>query len=377
MNDLQRWMEKNNVNVNPITEDNDPVVPNLHKESIVQSGQPHITTYDNNTEPVEIVEPTEIVQSTKIVNNAPIAQQIGALGLNDSEIKSHPEMVNCHYKRNAKREIIRPNAFTTVVMEQLKNNDGVHSMGHNIRVMQENGKLTEASIVGPNYLVIINKDLHEQCEAIRARTGLNWVHDKLFFDGKRYRNVYRTEDSGIALEKVGDTAHIMFTETNSYDGSSPAGFRIDFMVLSCLNGMVSPRYGMGTNFRHSLNSINWKEEIQRSALMLTGQRVQDKLYGFSQAIDRLYTPINMENLNVFRNKYIPKLNSLRYGEILTKFHKEEGVTAWDLCQAGTDTFWHRNKRNSVVKKADFDNNGYFVDGMLDYGRENLQIAQLN
>ena len=83
----------------------------------------------------------------------------------------------------------------------------------------------------------------------------------------------------------------------------------------------------------------------------------------------------MEELNAIRNVYIPKLNSLRYGEILTRFHKTEGETAWDLCQAGTDTLWHRNKRNAKVTKADFDNNGYFVDGMLEYGNNAQHIVQ--
>tara|TARA_R100001086_G_scaffold229836_1_gene149855 strand:+ start:1500 stop:2558 length:1059 start_codon:yes stop_codon:yes gene_type:complete len=325
----------------------DGAVPDLRETTLI-SGNPIVHNHTETIEPEIVSEPETIVQS----------------------ISDYTRLVNSYNVGNGQQH----DAFAPIEKQQLQNNDGALSMGHNIRILQD-GKFVEVGVVTGNYLAISNEDLHQHCEQIRMQTGLAWTFDKMMFNGKHFKCVYRTESLGIPLENLGDTAHIMFTEMNSYDGSSPAGFRIDFMVLSCLNGMVSPTYGFGTTFRHTLQNVNWRSEIDRSTQMVIGDGMQNRLKTFATHVDKLNTRINMDELNTIRNVHIPKLNSLRYGEILTRFHKTEGETAWDLCQAGTDTLWHRNKRNAKVTKADFDNNGYFVDGMLEYGKNAQHIVQ--
>ena len=71
----------------------------------------------------------------------------------------------------------------------------------------------------------------------------------------------------------------------------------------------------------------------------------------------------MGKLADIRQNHIKKLPNLRYGEILTKYHEENGSGMWDLMQAGTNSLWHREKMTS----ADFNNNALFVDGLLEYG----------
>jgi len=252
--------------------------------------------------------------------------------------------------------------FTKIEIKRLYNNDGYSSNSKNIRVERTNGEYLEAGTVGPNYLLIPNQEVHDICSEIRTESGMDWNHNRIFFDGKKYRNVYRTESLQKTLDN-GDVAYLTFTEMNSYDGSGPAGFRVDFMILVCKNGMVSPKYGWDSKFRHSVANGDWQEQIRAGAMALTGQKSELKLNTFVEACNRLHNPLSMENLSEIRKLYIPKLPNLRYGEILTEYHAKEGSTMWDLMQAGTSTLWHRDK----MTNADFTNNSVFVDGLLKYG----------
>jgi len=259
--------------------------------------------------------------------------------------------------------------YAEIEIKTLKNDDGYLSNKRNIRVkpINQSGYL-EAGVVGPNYLLIKNSKVSEVCSEIRANTGMQWEHDRIFFDGKRFRNVYRTQQFSKELAS-GDIAYLMFTEQNSFDGSMTAGFRVDFMILSCLNGMVSPKYGWDVNFRHTLGSVqDWETEIINGAQSLTGHRAEHRLKAFAEACDTLNTRLDMDMLSDIRKQHIPKLPPLRYGEILTKFHNTGGTTVWDLMQAGTNTIWHRPQREQKVTNADFTNNGVFVDGLLKYGK---------
>ena len=245
----------------------------------------------------------------------------------------------------------------------LFNLDGYPSKKSNVKVERSPDEFLEAGIVGDNYLLVKNREVSDVCTEIRNESGMNWEHDRIFFDGKRFRNVYKTRQFSKELSN-GDVAFLMFTEMNSYDGSTKAGFRIDFMILVCQNGMVSPKYGWDSRFRHSLGNVNWQEQIRAGALALTGQRKDIKMEQFAEACNTLHNPLDMSKLASIRQNHIHKLPNLRYGEIMTKYHDEDGSSIWDLMQAGTSTLWHRDK----MTNADFNNNALFVDGLLDFGK---------
>ena len=253
--------------------------------------------------------------------------------------------------------------YCRIQIDTLHNHDGFSSKGRNVKVERSPDEFLEAGIVGDNYLLVKNREVSDVCTEIRNESGMNWEHDRIFFDGKRFRNVYKTRQFSKELSN-GDVAFLMFTEMNSYDGSTKAGFRIDFMILVCQNGMVSPKYGWDSRFRHSLGNVNWQEQIRAGALALTGQRKDIKMEQFAEACNTLHNPLDMSKLASIRQNHIHKLPNLRYGEIMTKYHDEGGSSIWDLMQAGTSTLWHRDK----MTNADFNNNALFVDGLLDFGK---------
>ena len=198
---------------------------------------------------------------------------------------------------------IKFDPFARIEIQQLINDDGFQSQARNVKVYNNDGKGVEAGVVGQNYLLIKNQEVHDKCSEIRLESGMEWEHDKIFFDGKRYRNVYKTQSLARTLD-TGDVAFLMVTELNSYDGSTTAGFRVDFMILVCQNGMISPRYGWDSRFRHSLQNVNWQNEIKAGALALTGNLAQTRLDRFAENCNALQNPLNMDNLSEIRKVYI-------------------------------------------------------------------------
>ena len=158
----------------------------------------------------------------------------------------------------------------------------------------------------------------------------------------------------------------MMTEQNSYDKSLSAGMRWDFIILACLNGMTSARYGWGYKFRHSMGNVDWQNEVIRAGQILKNQ-AHGRLTGFANACAKLNTPLDIERLREVRQEAIPKLPPLRFGQIADRYFKDGGQTTWDFMNAGTATLWHKDK----MTVGDFTNNERFVDGLLDYAGKTL------
>jgi hypothetical protein len=83
------------------------------------------------------------------------------------------------------------------------------------------------------------------------------------------------------------------------------------------------------------------------------------------ACNRLNQPLDIVELASMRKNAIAKLPTQRFGATVDRYFEQSGSTMWDFMQAGTYTLWHKDK----MTIADFNNNGQFVDGLLDYAAE--------
>ena len=200
--------------------------------------------------------------------------------------------------------------FCEIDVLPLENADGFQSGARNVRVKRDTGQYLEAGIVSPKYLLIKNKSINDKCNIIRDESGLDWEHDRIFFDGKRYKNVFRTQSIQRELNN-GDVAYLIFTEINSYDQSSPAGWRIDFMIQVCKNGMLSARHGIGKSFAHTMSNVDWQQEIMTATATLRGEGLIRRLDSFANACGKLQAPLTMEALTDIRKNHINKLPALR------------------------------------------------------------------
>ena len=251
--------------------------------------------------------------------------------------------------------------YARIEKQELYNADSFQSRAYNVKVEDTKGDMIEAGIVGAEYLLVPNAELHEIGQEIRNGTDHDWKHEKTFFNGKQYRNVYTVDTMAIEIPEVGDTVKLMMIEQNSYDKSLSAGLRFEFMVLSCLNGMTSKRHGWGYTFRHNQGNVNWPDEVARAGQILRNQSA-GRLSSFAQACGQLHVKLDLPKLEQIREHAIPKLPPLRFGQILDRYFEGESDTAWDFMQAGTANLWHKDK----MTVGDFTNNEKFVDGLLEF-----------
>ena len=266
--------------------------------------------------------------------------------------------------------------FTEIQKLPLQTQYGGLSKAHSIRMMCK-GKDTEMGIVKENYLCISNKEISEVGFEIRRASGMRWELQKVFFDGKVFRETWLCTDRGLQSEVpvVGDIVGLVMEIVNSYDSSTKAGILCYFMRLACENGMRSKTHKFGYEFRHTLNNeLDWQSEINQSVIQLTGNNPQYMLNQFSEACGKLQKPIDFHELKLLseNNAYLGKLPTQQYGQIVknmlvSKEYPQSGneFTAWDLLNSGTEILWHQKK----ITQGAIKNNALVVDGLLQYGKD--------
>ncbi len=312
----------------------------------------------------------------KTMNNIQIVPNNNISGLVKVESMDQPIIVNSF--DNA----LDP--FTEIQKLPLQTQYGGLSKAHSIRLMLR-GKDTEMGIVKENYLCVSNKEISEVGSEIRTASGMQWELQKVFFDGKVFRETWLCKDGGLqsTVPQVGDVVGLVMEVINSYDSSTKAGILCYFMRLVCLNGMRSKTHQFGYSFRHTLNNeLDWQSEINQSVLQLTGNNPQYMLNQFSEACGKLQKPIDFQELKLLseNNAYLGKLPTQQYGQIVknmlvSKEYPQSGTefTAWDLLNSGTQILWHQKK----ITQGAIKNNALVVDGLLQYGKDTYDEPFVN
>jgi hypothetical protein len=223
----------------------------------------------------------------------------------------------------------------------------------------------EVGIVKDNYLLIENQKISEIGRNIMADSGIDFQPDKMFFNGKQFREIYVAKDAGLEVQvpRVGDLIGLVCEIQNSYDSSIKAGINIYFQRLVCENGMLSKAFGFGHTFWHTKNNVNWANEISRATQVLRNQS-GSRLQSFAEACGRLQKPIELQDIANIRENYLPKLPTQQFGQMIDKYLTDKDYSAWGLLNAGTNVLWHSNK----LTTQSFKNNSLVVDGMLEYGK---------
>ena len=223
----------------------------------------------------------------------------------------------------------------------------------------------EVGIVKDNYLLIENQKISEIGQNIMADSGIDFQPDKMFFNGKQFREIYVAKDAGLEVQvpRVGDLIGLVCEIQNSYDSSIKAGINIYFQRLVCENGMLSKAFGFGHTFWHTKNNVDWVTEISKATQVLRNQS-GSRLQSFAEACGRLQKPIELQDVANIRENYLPKLPTQQFGQMIDKYLTDKDYSAWGLLNAGTNVLWHSNK----LTTANFNNNSLVVDGMLEYGK---------
>ena len=231
--------------------------------------------------------------------------------------------------------------------------------------------------VGREYLLVPNDQVVEAALDIAEQSSYDFTPHKLFWDDRRMVFSLITGDAGASAEvaEVGDTIGLGMMFQNSYNGSMSYRATLFGQRLICGNGMVSKNLFSTYTFRHKISAgAGWREDQERALAVLEGgvpslQQLADGL-GTLQGTGTL----EMADLQRIRREALPDLSVTRWGQILDEFVGADGssdeggtnLTGYGLMNAGTRTLWHRDR---VV--SDYNNNQYFVDGLLDFAEHRL------
>ena len=220
--------------------------------------------------------------------------------------------------------------------------------------------------VSNNYLLVPNSDVRNIVEDLAKQTTWDWNESKTFFDGKRYMVTMTTNEIQSQVD-VEDNVSLGIGAWNSYDGSKAFSLFMFINRLICLNGMLSKKMFNTFRFRHTQDNSEWHEEAENAFRYI--QSGPEKVKEWSIAAGNLLEPIDLSNLSRIRQHWIKDLPVTTYGKVMDHFWENEERTGWGFLNAGANVLWH-----GKPTVAQYDNNAYFTDKMLEYAGELQALA---
>lgn len=203
-----------------------------------------------------------------------------------------------------------------------------------VEIQNDDGSWEAINIHSADYNLVSNADADRVTQRILAESALHWTKMKEVWTGRYWAQLLQS-DTSIAVPSVGDTLNLGLRVENSYDGSCQ--FRLVLMayVLSCSNGLVSPRNFSSYKMRHTMNNDFRTDEAV--SILKSGM---DQLEALLPKIDSLSRiPLTFSLLSkVAKETALPKRE---WGFIAEKL--ENASTAWDLMQAITHRLTHHGR----------------------------------
>lgn len=172
---------------------------------------------------------------------------------------------------------------------------------------------------------------------------MGWRPEREIWTGRYWAKLYRS-DLNLDAPEVGDTLSLGLRVENSYDGSCQ--FRIVLMgfVLSCTNGLVSPRHFSSFTMKHIGD-----EEVDFPMALARIRHGAKELENLLPIVDRLNRiPLTTDLICQVANE--TSLPNGEWGHINKLLGGSE--TAWDLMQCITHRLSHHNRGKSGLQNEE-------------------------
>ena len=239
-------------------------------------------------------------------------------------------------------------------------------------------KWQEVGVVRDDYLLVSNQQVFDMANHITQESPLKWEVKKEFYNGKSFGLYYtatdqtRTIDSEDGIKK-GDAVALGLHFLNSYDGSKALTAGLHLERLICANGMITNHGLSSVRILHDKSNAKWEEDVEKILGLIdsSDEQVSSMMSAFSE-MDRSILDEGM--LRHIANNVIPGIADGTFGKIYRKFsedNKGNSATVWDWYNACTDVLW----KNPNQTKADFSNNAYVTDRMIEFtNKELVEVA---
>lgn len=184
------------------------------------------------------------------------------------------------------------------------------------------------------YNLISNAQVAEITDDILAGSQIRWTPAREIWSGKYWARIF-SSDVSVDCPRVGDTLSLGLRVENSYDGS--ARFRMVLMgyVLSCTNGLISPKHFSSYSLKHIGD-----EEPSHAVVHAHLEKGIREVEALLPIVDRLSSiPFTSDLLCEVASKI--GLPNSEWGHICKLIGGAE--TSWDLMQAITHRLSHTNR----------------------------------
>jgi hypothetical protein len=212
-----------------------------------------------------------------------------------------------------------------------------------IETRRDDGSWECISIHSQGYQLIPNSLVQQVANEITSRSSMNWSEEKTIWTGRFLSILYRS-DHLVQLPEVGDAVCLGLRVENSYDGS--AKFRLVLMafVLSCTNGLMSPRLFTTFTMKHiASNQFDIEEAIE---VIRDGASSLEVLAPKIGELSRM--PLNVKRLaSVAKSIDLPNRD---WGHVLQQL--EPARTMWDLMQAITHRVTTNTRGRSLISTSE-------------------------
>ena len=233
-----------------------------------------------------------------------------------------------------KRSRVRVSSPFAAVRTAPVNVNGSQVSNLAVEIRDDEGDWRCLNIHSAVYRLIPNALVNEIAEEILIQTGTCWTPEREIWTGRYWAKLFRS-DFNVDVPEVGDTLSLGLRVENSYDGSCQ--FRIVLMgfVLSCTNGLVSPKHFSSFVMRHLGD-----EEVNYGLAVAKIRQGMRELEGVLPLVGRLNRiPLTVDLVSQVANE--TGLPDGEWGHITKMLGGSS--TAWDLMQCITHRLSHHNR----------------------------------
>ena len=260
----------------------------------------------------------------------------------------HPEGITMEPKERSRVKVTSPLAEVRAARVAVNGANVTHK---GIEILNDEGEWDCINIHSANYNLISNTQVAEATEKILSESVIRWTPEREVWTGRYWAKMFRS-DVAVDAPQVDDTLSLGLRVENSYDGSCQ--FRMVLMgyVLSCTNGLVSPKMFSSYTLRHS-GSNDFSID---SALMHLEKGISQvkNLVPRVNALSEM--PLTVDLLARVANETgLPNTELGHITKLLTGTH-----SAWDLMQAITHRLSHYGRGRSGLQNEERIGD-YFMD----------------
>lgn len=233
----------------------------------------------------------------------------------------------------SRRRVQVADPFAPVRVSPVRVN-GSPVMNKGIEIMNDDGEWECINIHSSGYQLVPNEVMASVTQEILGGSDLIWSKVKEVWTGRYFAQLF-SSNGIVEVPEVGDALCLGLRAENSYDGSCQFRLVLQAFVLSCKNGLVSPRHFRSFSMKHSSNNeFNTGDAVHT---LSAGLDLLEQLTPRIASLTKI--PLTIDLLSqVASETRLPKRD---WGFITETLHGVKDL--WGLMQAITNRLTHHGR----------------------------------